>query len=128
MKNDVIVGLGSNIRPVENISHAIGVMLTCFSEIRVSCLIKTEPLGFKDQAPFYNGAVRFKTDLNPDALKQSLLEIEDQLGRVRTENKNGPRTIDLDILVFNGKIVDPDVHERAFLQQSIYELAPELAP
>lgn len=128
MKNDVIVGLGANIRPLENIQKAIDILRTRFSDIRASRLVKTEPLGFKAQAPFYNGAVRFETDLSPEALKQYLLDIENQLGRVRTENKNGPRTIDLDILVINGKITDPDVYERTFLQQSIRELAPELIP
>ncbi len=126
MKNDVIVGLGSNIDPIDHINKAIQIMTERFSEIRVSRLIKTEPVGFKDQDHFYNGAVRFKTDLGSKALKQYLLEIEDRLGRVRTDNKNGPRTIDLDILVWNGRIVDPDVSERAFLQESIKELASEL--
>jgi len=57
-------------------------------------------------------------------LKRRLREIESGLGRVRTANKNGPRTIDLDILVWNGEVVDADVYERGFLRDSIIELLP----
>ncbi len=57
-------------------------------------------------------------------MKTRLREIESGLGRVRTGNKNGPRTIDLDILVWNGEVVDDDVYEREFLKTSIRELLP----
>ncbi len=127
MSNDVIVGLGSNINPINNINKAVQIITERFSDIQTSRLIKTAPIGFKDQDHFYNGAVRFKTDLSATALKKILLKLEDQLGRIRTENKNGPRTIDLDILVWNGEIIDPDVKERHFLQASIQELAPEFS-
>ena len=124
MNNDVIVGLGSNIDPIANIEKALEQILTTFTEVRVSPLIKTMPLGFKDQDHFYNGAVRFKTSLEALSLKTWLLNVEDDLGRIRTANKNGPRTIDLDILVWNGEIVDKDVEHRDFLQSAIETLQP----
>ncbi len=126
MKNDVIVGLGSNIDPMTHIEKALTQIKTRFLNVKVSEFIFTEPIGFKHQAHFCNGAVRFRTDLSTEALKSWLLALEDTLGRIRTENKNGPRTIDLDILVWNGKIVDPDVEERDFLQNALKVLQPTL--
>jgi len=125
-QNDVIVGLGSNINPLANIEKAIAKIKARFSAIACSPLVKTEPIGFKAQAHFQNGAVRFKTDLSASELKDWLLGVETALGRVRTQNKNGPRTIDLDILVWNGKIVDEDVEERDFLKNAIETLQPGL--
>ena len=125
MKNDVIVGLGSNIDPDANIPKALARIKARFLEIETSEFVKTEPIGFKDQAHFHNGAVRFKTDLSAEALKSWLLNLEDALGRIRTQNKNGPRTIDLDILVWNGKVVDKDVAHRDFLQKAIAALQTE---
>jgi 2-amino-4-hydroxy-6-hydroxymethyldihydropteridine diphosphokinase len=81
-------------------------------------------VGFKEQAPFLNGALLIETELDAAALKIRLREIETALGRVRAENKYGPRTIDLDILVWNGEVVDDDVYEREFLKSSIVELLP----
>jgi 2-amino-4-hydroxy-6-hydroxymethyldihydropteridine diphosphokinase len=59
-------------------------------------------------------------------LKSWLKNLEKELGRIKSENKNGPRTIDLDIIVWNGKVVESEVYEREFLINSINELLPEL--
>ena len=59
-------------------------------------------------------------------LKSWLKNLEKKLGRVRLENKNGPRTIDLDIIIWNREVVDNEVYEREFLLNSINELLPEL--
>jgi len=126
VKNDVIVGFGSNINPLINIEKAIEKIKEQFFEIELSHLLETEPLGFKNQDNFFNGAIRFKTTLSADALKGWLFSVENDLGRVRTQNKNGPRPIDLDILVWNGEIVDRDVYTRDFLKTSIKELFPGL--
>ncbi|MFQ5596788.1 MAG: 2-amino-4-hydroxy-6-hydroxymethyldihydropteridine diphosphokinase [Nitrospiria bacterium] len=130
MKNDVIVGLGSNIDALIHIEKAVQLIEkeaeNGATELKRARIVETTPLGFKDQANFFNSAIRFKTVLDPKALKNRLLEIENALGRVRTNNKNGPRTIDLDILVWNGEIVDYDVAERDFLQEAIEALQPGL--
>ncbi len=123
-ENDVIVGLGSNIDPRPNMNKALQAIKDKFDTVACSDFVMTAPLGYKDQAHFLNGAVRFKTTLESDKLKKWLLEIENKFGRIRSENKNGPRTLDLDILVWNGRIVDPDVPERAFLQNAIEALWP----
>lgn len=122
MKNDVIVGLGSNIDPTTHIEKALTQIKTRFSDILTSEFVITKPIGYKDQADFCNGAVRFLTDLSMEELKTWLLNVEDTLGRIRTENKNSPRTIDLDILVWNGEIVDKDVEHRDFLKNAIAAL------
>ncbi len=122
--NLAVLGLGSNIDPEENIHKATEMIRAEFGLIKISSFITTEPVGFKEQAPFLNGALLIETELDAAALKIRLREIETALGRVRAENKNGPRTIDLDILVWNGEVVDDDVYEREFLKSSIVELLP----
>jgi len=122
--NRAVLGLGSNIDPEENIHKAVVIIRAEFSLIKISSFVTTEPVGFKEQAPFLNGALLIETELDAAALKIRLREIETALGRVRAENKNGPRTIDLDILVWNGEVVDDDVYEREFLKSSIVELIP----
>jgi len=125
-RNDVIVGMGSNIDPLSNLEKALRVIEKKFPGLAASGFVETAPLGFKDQAHFYNGALRFKTEMDRVALKSWLLTIEKDFGRIRTANKNGPRTLDLDLLVWNGKIVDKDVPERDFLQNAIEVLWPGL--
>ena len=122
--NRAVLGLGSNIDPEENTQKAIDIIRTEFSLIKISSFVRTEPVGFKEQAPFLNGALLIETELDAAALKTRLKEIEIALGRVRMENRNGPRTIDLDIIVWNGEVVDDDVYERDFLKSSIRELLP----
>ena len=73
--------------------------------LAVSQLRETEPVGVVDQPPFLNGAVAIETTLAPRELLDVLLEIERSLGRVR-EERWGPRTIDLDLLVYGDEVVD----------------------
>lgn len=65
-----------------------------------------------------------ETPLGQEEVVAILKLIEKEQGRVRTANKNGPRTIDLDLIVFNGDVLDDDVYERNFLKQAIEELLP----
>ena len=101
--------------------------------LAVSRLRETEPVGVVDQPPFLNGAVAIETALAPRDLLDLLLEIERSLGRVRGE-RWGPRTIDLDLLVYGDEVVDepglrvphPRLHERRFALEPLAELEPEL--
>lgn len=122
--NRAVLGLGSNIDPEENIRKAMEIIRGEVSLIKASSFVETEPVGFKEQRSFINGALLIETPLGASELKTRLRGIEAGLGRVRTGDKNGPRTIDLDILVWNGEIVDDDVYEREFLRSSIRELIP----
>lgn len=124
--NTVIIGVGSNIDPEKNIALSKIAIQNEHELIEESSFMKTEPLGYKEQDDFTNGAFLVKTEMGREELNLWLKHLEKKLGRIKTENKNGPRTIDLDIVVWNGQIVDQDVAEREFLRDSIRELLPEL--
>lgn len=125
-ENRVIIGIGSNINPSENIQRAQAAIKSKFNLIGASSFIQTQPLGFTDQPAFLNGAVLIETEMSCGELKSWLRELENRLGRIRGGNKDGPRTIDLDILVWNGEVVDKEVFERGFLAKSVKELLPEM--
>lgn len=124
--NTAAIGVGSNIEPVENIEKAEKYISSDHSLIKSSSFIKTEPLGFKDQNDFLNGAFLVKTKLSKNEFIKYLKSVEDKLGRVRTDNKNGPRTIDLDVLIWNGDIQDEDCLRRDFLRKCLNELGYKL--
>ena len=124
--NHVVVGIGSNINARANIEKALELMRDdgTVSIEKTSRLATTPPVGFTNQPDFVNGAILVQTPLHSDALRAYLRQLEDRLGRVRTGNKYGPRTIDLDIVVCNGTVVDNDYHERSFLADAVHELIP----
>lgn len=90
--------------------------------VKVSSLMKTKPIGIKNQPDFTNGAVKLKTPFDKQELTLLLKSIEDRLGRDRTVAKFGPRTIDLDLVVWDGEIVDEDYYTRDFLRKSVEEI------
>lgn len=122
--NICIIGIGSNIEAEINIPKMLEILQTKVEVLQVSKLLKTKPIGIIDQGDFTNGAVKIKTKLDQLALNKLLKKIEDQMGRDRLKPKFGPRCIDLDIAVWNGKIVDKDYYTRDFLQSSVNELIP----
>ena len=124
--NTVVIGLGSNIDPHRNIHKARAILSQRFHILAASSFVKTKPVGFADQADFINGAVLIETYLDCHQLRAMVKAIELEMGRVKTANKFGPRVIDLDILVFNREIVDPDCYQRDFLKKSVLELMPDM--
>ena len=124
--NRAVIGLGSNINPVENIAMARDTIAGEFKVIKFSSFVETDPIGFTDQDKFINGALLIETEMDERSLKSRLKDLESSLGRAKTENRYGPRAIDLDILVWNGDIVDMEVYEREFLKKSIEELIPDI--
>ncbi|MBN2010557.1 2-amino-4-hydroxy-6-hydroxymethyldihydropteridine diphosphokinase [candidate division KSB1 bacterium] len=124
--NRAIIGVGSNIDPEKHIREARKLIADKFTLLRESEFIETAPIGYTNQANFINGAYLIQTPIEMLAVKRRLHIIEQALGRVRTENKFGPRIIDLDIVVWNDEIVDDDVYERNFLKTSVLELIPTL--
>ena len=120
--NTGIIGIGSNIDADNNIPKMLAILESHVEIIKVSSLIKTKPIGITDQPDFTNGAVKISTYLDENSLILLLKQIEDDMGRDRSEQKFGPRNIDLDLAVWNGKIVDPDYFERDFLRTSVDEL------
>jgi 2-amino-4-hydroxy-6-hydroxymethyldihydropteridine diphosphokinase len=131
------VGVGANLgdrratieRAIELLRAVPGVEL-----LAVSFLRETDPVGFEEQPRFLNGAVELETTLEPRELLDQLLRIERELGRTREGPRFGPRTIDLDLLVYGDARLDeqgltiphPRLHERRFALEPLAELAPEL--
>jgi 2-amino-4-hydroxy-6-hydroxymethyldihydropteridine diphosphokinase len=101
---------------------------------RVSSVYETEPVGYKAQRSFLNLAAEAETDLFPLLLLGRIQKVELQLGRKRTGPHDGPRTIDIDILLYGRftvhsarlEIPHPRLHERRFVLTPLSELAPDL--
>ena len=120
--NTAIIGIGSNIDAEKNIETALKILADRFELLKVSAMLKTKPLGIENQPDFTNGAAKINTILDRISLKKELKKIEDDLGRDRNAPKFGSRTIDLDILVWNGKIVDKDYYLRDFLHENVSDI------
>jgi len=130
------LGLGSNLGDKQSyINKAIQKIsiLENVDTIRTSKIITTSPYGKTDQPDFQNCVIKIKTSLQPEDLLQKCLDIENQLGRVRRE-KWGPRTIDIDMLLYEDMILysklltlpHPELHKREFVLTSLNELCPDL--
>jgi 2-amino-4-hydroxy-6-hydroxymethyldihydropteridine diphosphokinase len=124
--NTALIGVGSNINPQVNIDRAEQLLKQKLHFVACASRLQTKPLGFAAQPDFINSAFLIETEFDEAELKLFLKATEKLLARVRGPNKNGPRTIDLDILVFNSEIVDDDVYERDFLRKLIAEVFPDL--
>lgn len=124
--NTAIVALGSNINSEQNFSKALSYLQEFGFIMQRTAFIKTEPLKFEKQPEFLNGAILFHTKKSVSELKMHLKQIEALLGRVRSENKNGPREIDLDVITYNGFIIDKDIEELPFLIDFVQQLQPEI--
>jgi 2-amino-4-hydroxy-6-hydroxymethyldihydropteridine diphosphokinase len=131
------VALGANLGPRElTIQRAVNLLGTAAGVelAEQSALRETEPVGVVDQPRFLNGVVAVDTTLSPRELLDTLLRIERELGRTREGERWGPRTIDLDLLVYGSDTVDepglrvphPRLHERRFVLEPLAELAPDL--
>ena len=120
--NICIIGIGSNINAEKNIPEMLELLKNEVEVLQVSHLIQTKPIGITNQPDFTNGAVKIQTSYTQKELNKVLKEIENKIGRDRSVPKFGPRCIDLDIAVWNGKIVDKDYYSRDFLKNSVDEL------
>ena len=132
------VGLGANLGPREvTLLRAVDLLADepRIEVLAISQLRETEPVGSTDQPEFLNGAVAVETSLSPRELLDALLRVEQKLGRTRDGERWGPRTIDLDLLVYGDEIVDepglrvphPRLHERRFVLEPLVDLEPEVA-
>jgi len=120
--NICIIGVGSNIDPENNIQAVLAILQRETVVEGVSRWIKTAPIGIVDQNDFINGAIKIHTSMSRDGFKSYLKNLENKLGRNRTFPKFGPRVIDLDIVVWNGVIVDEDYYTRDFVKNTVDEL------
>ena len=126
MINKAIIALGSNIDPKKNVSKARGLLSQKFQIIKESRFIRTKPIGISKQPDFINGVVYIQTENELKQLKRNLKTIETLLGRKKGKEKFGPRTIDLDIVVWNNSIIDTDFYKRPYLKKSVLEILPNL--
>lgn len=136
---DVFISLGSNLgeqlQNLEKANHYIQNIPGLIPASK-SRIYYTEPQGVKDQAWFANQVVKFlaESTWSPQEILQELLQIEDLMGRIRTQ-RFGPRIIDLDILLCNNKVIDsrdlvlphPRMHQRAFVLVPLLDIDPELS-
>ena len=132
------IGLGANLGERE---RTIAAALRRIEEdkrtslLRSTVPIETDPVGYEDQPRFLNAAASLATTRSPRELLDLLLEIERDLGRVRGQGpRYGPRTIDLDLLLYGDETIDEDalevphprLHERRFVLEPLAELDPGL--
>ncbi len=131
------VGLGANLgereetlrRALELIAQTAGTEVVAVSSFR-----ETDPVGHLDQPRFLNAAAELETSLTPRGLLEALLALERELGRTREGPRFGPRTVDLDLLLYGAVLLDepgltlphPRLHERRFALEPLVELDPEL--
>jgi 2-amino-4-hydroxy-6-hydroxymethyldihydropteridine diphosphokinase len=134
------IGMGANIpgpagAPQATLAAALRRLSSISRVVCCSSLYSTEPVGFSDQPRFVNAVVALETDFSPAALLDTLLRIEREFGRDRSAGiLNGPRTLDLDILLYgdfvlhesNLDIPHPRLAERAFVLVPLHEIASNL--
>jgi 2-amino-4-hydroxy-6-hydroxymethyldihydropteridine diphosphokinase len=127
------IGLGSNLGDGPAVLRSALKRLQGLPKtrlLRCSSLYRSEPWGDPDQPPFTNAVAELETGLEPTELLTALLEIESQMGRVRGDRRWGPRLIDLDLLLFDDRVMDlpeltlphPLMHQRAFVLVPLAEL------
>lgn len=128
------IALGSNLGDrLQHLRDAVTALGELGQVEAVSSVYETAPVGYLDQPSFLNAALRLRTELPPQDLVERLMEIERRAGRVRTF-QNAPRTLDLDILLYDDLIVGspeltiphPRMHERGFVLVPLTELDPSL--
>ena len=129
------VGLGSNLDDREaTLRRALELLGERVVVVAVSSFRETEPWGYDDQPAFLNAAAAVDTELSSRELLNALLEVERALGRTRDGPRYGPRTVDLDLLLYGDEVVDqagltvphPRLHERRFVLEPLAELEPGL--
>lgn len=136
MTTDAFIGLGSNLAdPLAQLASAISA-LACLPDsalVAQSPFYRSRPVGPQDQPDFVNGAVHLRTKLSPLALLDELQAIEQNQGRVRLRHW-GPRTLDLDLLLFGNQTIDDprltvphrELANRDFALQPLLDLSPDL--
>lgn len=128
----VFVGIGSNVDRERNIDLALDALRGRFGELQISSVYESEPVGFSGD-PFFNLAVAFETDSDPQQIVTVLREIEGLCGRQRNEQRFSPRTMDLDLLMMDDRILNgggivlprEEISSQAFVLCPLAEIAGE---
>lgn len=126
MHREIILLLGSNIDPVRNIAKAVRTLNKHFPIKAISSAWQSHPEGGSGD-DYHNIAISISSDLPLDEIKNIYIhEIEQNLGRVRSEDKNAPRTIDIDIVVVGEDVVDQKIWRYAFIAVPVAQIKPNL--
>ena len=131
------IAIGSNLAsPLEQVNAAVQALgeIPQSHIVAVSSFYRTPPLGPQDQPDYLNAAVVLETALDAETLLDNTQRIELQQGRVRKAERWGPRTLDLDIMLFGHKVINTerltvphyDMKNRAFMLWPLFEVAPDL--
>lgn len=124
-RNEYYLVLGSNISPEENLRRAIKLLKVHGLVEKVSSVWRSEAVG-GNGPDFLNICILFFSSLKPNELKFDVLRpIEKTLGRVRSSDKNAPRTIDIDILIHDGIQIDDAIWDSAHLVVPLANIHPE---
>ena len=137
MRHTVYISVGSNLGDkhancqfgINSLAVTDGIRL-----VKQSPFYRTEPVGYEDQDWFINGVFCIETDLTPVELLKQMQSVQDRAGRKKSMVRNGPRTLDLDILMFDDQVVDTDtlliphprMHERRFVLQPFCDISPDM--
>jgi 2-amino-4-hydroxy-6-hydroxymethyldihydropteridine diphosphokinase len=128
------IAVGANLEPEKNIRAALLLLRQATKVTGSSTFYRTMPMGGGDQPPYFNGVWQIETNLSPaDVKARLLLSVEQQLGRARTRDKFAPRTIDLDLVLYDDLVLDgsdiklphPDL-TRPFVYFPVVELLGEM--
>ena len=134
MPTTVYLSLGSNVGEREAQLRDAQIRLSTIGRVSaVSPVYETEPVEFTAQPWFLNCAVAIETDLTPQQLMAAILRIEEEMGRRRVQKK-GPRSIDIDILLFDDLVLEsmeltiphPAMHQRRFVLEPLADIAPQV--
>ena len=132
MSSIVTIAVGSNIDPLNNIPRALTLLSKKIQLTHISNTYKTAPVGLIDQADFFNLCIRGLSSSPPLTIKQTILRpIESECGRIRSSDPNSPRTIDLDIILYDDLILndpslelpDPGISKFAHISVPLADIA-----
>jgi 2-amino-4-hydroxy-6-hydroxymethyldihydropteridine diphosphokinase len=131
--NRAFIFIGTNVDRKRSYKAALSRLAELGVIVAVSSVYQTAPIGNPEGGDFYNGAVLLETHLTAHELKHALRQSEEEMGRIRTADRNSPRTIDLDLVLYNRDrieesglhIPDPLILKRPFLALTLAELAPD---
>ncbi len=127
MDRSVVLLLGSNIHPEENITRAIQLIKRKYPIVSFSSIWVSHPEGGEGN-DFHNLAIEIQTDQPINDLKdRTLRSIETKLGRVRSEDKNAPRTMDIDIILNNDLVMDAKLWQYGFIAIPVSQIKPSIA-
>ena len=122
--HQVYIGFGSNIDPVNNFKLAVEQLSNSVQIMVISKVWETPPVGTSGPN-FLNAVAVIQTSLEIDELRENVLrQIESKIGRIRTEDPNAPRPIDLDILLFDERVIDNEIWNQAHIARPLAELLP----